>query len=191
LIALSIPAVSLKAQDSARVETRFVPNSNKATLYSAIFPGLGQIYNRKYWKLPLVYGSFIGCIYAINWNQNQYSGYKQAFLDFNDDNSATDSWKDYLSPAMNIADVEPADGKHHEWFKNALKSKKDYYRHYRDMSYIVTVGVYALWIIDAYVDAQLFSFDISRDLSLNFEPTLFEKTNYSSRSVGLQLSMKF
>jgi hypothetical protein len=193
---LSAFAVPMKGQDTVKVNMQFKPNPNKATLYSALCPGLGQIYNRKYWKLPLVYGSFLGCIYAINWNQTQYSGYKQAFMDFNQEINGQangGSWKDYLSPAMKFYNtpVSEWETSNVTWFQSSLKNKKDYYRHYRDMSYIVTIGVYAIWIIDAYVDAQLFSFDIGPDLSLNVEPTMFEKTNYSSRSLGLQLSMKF
>jgi hypothetical protein len=168
----------------------FKPNSTTAVLYSAIVPGLGQIYNRKYWKLPLVYGSFIGCAYAINWNNGQYVGYKEAFMGFGDSDEATDSWKAYVprSYPQNL-DEWTADQKNR--FSSALKSKKDYYRYYRDMSIIVTIGVYAVWIIDAYVDAQLFDFDVSPDLSMRAAPVIFDKTVGSSRSLGLQLSFTF
>jgi len=170
---------------------KFKPNSKKATIYAAIFPGLGQIYNRKYWKLPLVYGSFIGCAYAITWNGNQYKGYRKAYLEFIDEDANTNSWEDYLYGSYqrtNFADWT-TDMKNN--FSSALKSAKDYYRRYRDLSYIITVGVYAIWIIDAYVDAQLFDFDVSPDLSMHIEPVMFDRTLTNTRSVGMQLSFAF
>ncbi|GHT07946.1 hypothetical protein FACS189426_02380 [Bacteroidia bacterium] len=172
------------------IPENFKPDPNKAILYSAIVPGLGQIYNRKYWKLPLVYGSFIGCVYAVNWNGTQYNGYKNAHKDFIDDNPKTDSWKAYryYSLPENLEEWSPSQVNE---FSGLLKSGKDYYRRYRDMSYFITVGVYAIWIIDAYVDAQLFDFDISPDLSMRVNPVLYERTSISSRSIGLQCSFTF
>lgn len=171
-------------------DTIFKPNSTRAILYSAVVPGLGQIYNRKYWKLPLVYGSFMGCVYAINWNNNQYTGYKEAFMAFEDTDETTGSWKAYV-PRSYPEDLNEWTGEQRNRFSSALKAKKDYYRNYRDMSIIITVGVYAFWIIDAYVDAQLFDFDVSTDLSMRVAPVLFEKTAAASRSLGLQLSCTF
>jgi hypothetical protein len=172
------------------VDTIFKPNSTKAILYSAIVPGLGQIYNRKYWKLPLVYGSFIGCAYAINWNDNQYAGYKEAFMEFGDADETTDSWKAYV-PRSYPENLNEWSADQKSRFSSALKTKKDYYRYYRDMSIIITIGVYAVWIIDAYIDAQLFDFDVSPDLSMRAAPVIFEKTAVGSRSFGLQLSFTF
>ena len=171
-------------------DTIFKPNSTRAILYSAVVPGLGQIYNRKYWKLPLVYGSFMGCVYAINWNNNQYTGYKEAFMEFEDADETTGSWKSYV-PRSYPEDLNEWTGEQRTRFSSALKAKKDYYRNYRDMSIIITVGVYAFWIIDAYVDAQLFDFDVSADLSMRVAPVLFEKTASTYRSLGLQLSCTF
>jgi hypothetical protein len=173
--------------DSVRV---FKPNSKKAVIMSAIFPGLGQIYNRKYWKLPLVYGSFIGCAYAITWNGSQYNGYRQAYLDFIDDKPESESWKNYMPPSL-PDNFENWSGEQVTWFQNALKSRKDYYRRYRDMSYLISVAVYAIWIIDAYVDAELFDFDVSPDLSMRIDPVLFQKTAFSAQSVGLSCSFNF
>ncbi|MDR1632244.1 MAG: DUF5683 domain-containing protein [Dysgonamonadaceae bacterium] len=168
----------------------FKPNSTRAILYSALFPGLGQIYNRKYWKLPFVYGCFIGCAYAINWNNSQYTGYKAAFMGFEDADETTDSWKAYV-PRSYPENLNEWSGEQRNRFSSALKSKKDYYRNYRDMSIIITIGVYAVWIIDAYVDAQLFDFDVSTDLSMRVAPVLLEKTAANPRSLGLQLSFTF
>lgn len=172
----------------------FKPNPKRALLFSAIVPGLGQIYNRKYWKLPLVYGGFIGCVYAITWNNTQYTGYRKAYLDFlrysGGDREGADSWKAYVSSSF-PADVSNWTGQQVTQFQTRLQTQKDYYRYYRDMSVIITVGVYALWIVDAYVDAQLFDFDVSPDLSMRATPVFFDKSPVNSRSYGLQLSFSF
>ena len=170
---------------------KFSPDSKKATIYAAIFPGLGQVYNRKYWKMPLVYGSFIGCAYAINWNGNQYSGYRRAYIDFIDEDPATNSWDAYRYGAYQRTDFNDWTADMKRSFANTLKSTRDYHRRNRDLSYIVTVGVYAIWIIDAYVDAQLFNFDVSPDLSMQIEPVLFDRIPGNKRSIGMQLSFAF
>ena len=172
-------------------EKVFKPSSKKAVLYSAFFPGLGQIYNRKYWKLPLVYGGFIGCAYAISWNGNQYSGYKRAYIDFIDGDPATKSWEDYRYGAYRREDPENWSADMKRNFVNTLQSAKDFHRRNRDLSYIVTVGVYAIWIIDAYVDAQLFDFDISPDLSLQVVPLIYNKENGYACTLGVQFSFTF
>jgi len=168
----------------------FLPSPARAVLFSAVVPGLGQIYNRKYWKLPLVYGSFIGCAYAVTWNNTQYTGYKRAFIEFLDTDEDKDFWKDYAPPSY-PANVGDWSDQLKTQFSSRLKAQKDYYRYYRDMSIIITVGVYALWMIDAYVDAQLFDFDVSPDLSMRAAPVFFDKTPVNSRSFGLQLSFTF
>ena len=164
-------------------KAKFSPDPTKAVLFSAIFPGLGQVYNRKYWKLPIVYGGFMGCAYAISFNARYYKDYSNAYLDFTDGNPNTNSWQDFLPYNYQLSDDA--------WFAGVLKRKKDYYRKYRDMSYIIAVGLYALCMVDAYVDAQLFDFDISQDLSFRIEPTFFDRTNYNQRSFGLQCSFSF
>jgi len=173
------------------VPDKFLPSSKKATIYAAVFPGLGQIYNRKYWKLPLVYGSFIGCAYAIAWNGGQFSGYSQAYKDFIDEKPETNSWDDYRYGAYLRQDPENWSADMYRNFATTLKSARDFHRRNRDLSYIVTIGVYALWIVDAYVDAQLFDFDVSPDLSMRMAPVLFERTANNSRSIGVQLSFVF
>ena len=172
----------------------FSPNPTKAVLYSAFFPGLGQIYNRKYWKLPLVYGSAIGCVYAVSWNGTQYRGYKNAYRDLYDGDPVTNSWQHYNYKYYGgSADIPPE-----KWspsalngFGDRLKNGRDIFRRNLELSYIVSVGVYLIWMIDAYVDAQLFDFDISEDLSFKVKPVLFERTLASSRSFGLQCSITF
>jgi hypothetical protein len=175
---------------SIKLRPQFKPDPKKAIIYSAICPGLGQIYNRKYWKLPIVYGAFLGCAYAITWNGNQYNEYSRAYKDFVDDNPNTDSWVRYKASSLS-PDVSTWNPSEVSNLTNRLQRGKDFYRRYRDLSYIITIGVYALTMIDAYVDAQLFGFDINQDLSMRVEPVLFEKSSHNSRSVGLQCSFKF
>ena len=82
----------------------FSPNPTKAVLFSAVFPGLGQVYNRKYWKLPIVYGGFMGCAYAISFNSRYYKDYSNAYLDFTDGDPNTNSWQDLLPYGYQLSD---------------------------------------------------------------------------------------
>ncbi|MCD6565840.1 MAG: hypothetical protein J7K53_07835 [Bacteroidales bacterium] len=168
----------------------------KASLYSAIFPGLGQIYNKKYWKLPLVYGGFGVLGYSVTFNQTNFSKYKNAYLDFSDDIPETQSYLKVIGGNLNPADFDPVlypdtyDSKQEQWFKEQLEHNMDYYRRNRDLSYIGLVGLYLLNIVDATVDAHLFDYDIGNDLSMKIEPRLM----YAGRSMntlGLQISIAF
>lgn len=165
---------------------KFVPNSAKATWMAVVFPGGGQIYNRKYWKLPIVYGGFVGCAYALTWNGQMYDDYSQAYLDIMDDNPNTDSFLDFLPPGYNV-------DANMNYLKKVIKRKKDFYRRNRDLSIFAFIGVYLVSIIDAYVDAELASFDISKDLSMKMEPTIInDRQNLQNgNSYGLQCSIKF
>ena len=166
----------------------FKPSPRKAVIYSAIFPGLGQIYNRKYWKLPIVYGGFVGLTYAITWNNGYYRDYLGAYQDIMDDNPDTNRWHDMLPYGR---DPETTDI---TWFTGVLQQRKDYYRYYRDLSIIATVGLYLVAIVDAYVDAQLFDFDISPDLSLHVAPTIFKEDRSlvnGNSACGVQWSFSF
>ena len=163
---------------------RFIPNSNRSVWLAMAFPGAGQIYNRKYWKLPIVYGGFVGCAYALNWNNKMYKDYSQAYLDIMDDDPNTKSYQDFLPLNSSIAGQE-------ERFKEIFRKRKDVYRRQRDLSIFAFIGVYLLSIIDAYVDAELSDFDISNDIGLHVEPTLFDNGHNKYNSVGLQCSLKF
>jgi len=164
---------------------RFVPDSNRSVWLAMVFPGAGQIYNRKYWKLPIVYGGFVGCAYALSWNNRMYKDYSQAYLDIMDDDPNTKSYEDFLPLNSSIAGQE-------ERFKEIFKKRKDTYRRQRDLSIFAFIGVYVLSIIDAYVDAELSDFDISKDLGLKVEPAIFnDGKSKSINSVGFQCSLKF
>ena len=165
----------------------FKPSPRKAVIYSAIFPGLGQIYNRQYWKLPILYGGFVGFTYAITWNNGYYRDYLGGYQDIMDGNPDTNRWHNMLPYGMDPESVDES------WFSDVLKQRKDYYRYYRDLSVIGTVALYMLAIVDAYVDSQLFDFDMSPDLSMRIEPTLLreEKANFIGNTYGLQWSFNF
>lgn len=166
-------------------QKQFIPDPGRALWLSAVFPGAGQIYNRKYWKLPIFYGGFLGCTYALLWNQQMYMDYSQAYLDIMDDNPNTNSHLEMLPPRYDITGKE-------ERFKTIFKNKKNYYRRYRDLSAFCFVGVYLLSIVDAYVDAHLSIFDISPDLSLQLQPTVIEtKSTFQHNSYGVGCSLNF
>lgn len=161
----------------------FVPNPTKATWLALVFPGGGQIYNRKYWKLPIIYGGFAGCAYALSWNGKMYKDYSQAYMDIMDNNPNTNSFEDLLPPNSNY-DTEQ--------LKEVLRKRKDTYRRYRDLSIFAFIGVYLISVIDAYVDAELSNFDITPDLSMKVEPTIINNQfQPGNRSVGVQCSLRF
>lgn len=165
------------------------PNAKRAMWLAIVIPGAGQIYNRKYWKLPIVYGGFIGCLYAIRWNNQMYKDYSQAYMDIMDNDPSTESYNQFLHLGNTITE----DNK--EQYQNLFKKRKDYYRRYRDLSVFCLIGVYALSVIDAYVDASLSEFDISKDLSMKLEPTIINNKSslnpLKSSSLGLQCSITF
>lgn len=161
----------------------FKPDSKKAVIYSAIFPGLGQLYNRKYWKLPIVYGGVLGLTYAITWNGRTYGDYKQAFTDLV--TQSGDSYKNYYTGSP---DDFPGG---RQGFQDLLKRRKDFYRRNRDLAIIVAIGVYGLCMLDAYVDAQLYDFDMSPDLSMRVTPVFWPPTAYSKAGFGLQCNINF
>lgn len=165
------------------------PDPKRALWLAIVVPGGGQIYNRKYWKLPIVYGGFVGCAYAMQWNNQMYHDYSQAYLDLADGNPDTQSYNQFLHLGTTITD------KNKERYINIFKKRKDYYRRYRDLSFFILVGVYALSVIDAYVDASLSDFDISKDLTLSVSPTVLtnrsERNPVRSSALGVQCSLKF
>ena len=164
---------------------RFIPDSKRSVWLALVFPGAGQIYNRKYWKLPIVYGGFVGCTYALSWNNKMYKDYSQAYLDIMDDDPNTKSYEDFLPMNSSIAGQE-------ERFKEIFKKRKDAYRRQRDLSIFAFIGVYLLSVIDAYVDAELSDFDITKDIGLKVEPAMFnDGKNKNFGSIGLQCSLKF
>lgn len=164
----------------------WVPNPTKATWMALVIPGGGQIYNRKYWKLPIFYGGFVGCTYALTWNNRMYKDYANAYKDAVNNNWSASSITELL-PASYISRTSKTQ------VTETLRKRKDMYRRYRDLSIFAFIGVYALSVVDAYVDAELSNFDISPDLSMRVEPTLLNGGNSlrSKQTVGVQCSFTF
>lgn len=171
----SIPAPTIP-------ETVWTPNPTKATWLAVVFPGGGQIYNRKYWKLPIIYGGFAGCAYALSWNGKMYKDYSQAYLDIMDSDPNTNSHLE-IRGLSNYPENQQ---------KDLLRRRKDTFRRYRDLSIFAFIGVYLISVIDAYVDAELSNFDITPDLSMRVEPAIInDQFHTKNKSVGLQCSFRF
>ncbi|MFY8136682.1 MAG: DUF5683 domain-containing protein [Flavobacteriales bacterium] len=124
----------------------------KATIYSAVIPGAGQIYNKKWWKSIIVYGGIGTCVYFIQDNTKNYRVYREAYISSVDNDPLTIPKIEGNAPFFN------------EW--------QEQYRRWLDVSYMALVGVYVLQIIDANVDAHLFYYDISPDIHLSLHPSL-------------------
>lgn len=170
--------------DSIKGNT-FKPDPMKVVWMAAIIPGYGQILNRKYWKLPLVYGGFLGCVYAISWNTGKYQSYKTAYRDIIDSDPTTNTFLEIIPKGYTIN--SPGIGGIGT-YTTTLKTKQDFYRRYRDLSIIATIGYYAITMVDAYVDAQLYDFDISPDLTMHLQPTLIENRMGFPNTLALQCS---
>lgn len=165
----------------------FNPIPERAVWMSALFPGLGQIYNRRYWKLPIVVGGFMGLGYATNWNNTMLQDYSQAYRDIMDNDPSTKSYMDFFPPNTKEENLNKT------WLTNILKSRRDFYRRNRDLCIIACVGLYLLAMVDAYVDASLAHFDISPDLSLEWSPAIGIDPSSSTRklNVGIQWALNF
>lgn len=182
-------ALAPKALRKKRNWATWRPETKRALWLALVLPGAGQIYNRKYWKLPIIYGGFVGCAYAMSWNNQMYHDYSQAYMDIMDDDPNTQSYNQFLHLGATI------DESNIERYKEIFRKRKDRYRRWRDMSMFVFIGVYAFSVIDAYVDASLSEFDISDDLSLRVEPTVLnnqrERNPLRSSALGVQCSLTF
>ena len=203
LTALHADSIGIGAQTAADIVTKEMaeangkrrdwstwrPNPKRAMWLAIVIPGAGQIYNRKYWKIPIVYGGFVGCAYALRWNNQMYKDYSQAYLDIMDDDPSTQSYNQFLHLGNKI------DESNIQRYQNLFKKRKDKFRRWRDMSVFCLIGVYALSIIDAYVDASLSEFDISKDLSMKIEPTVMgnerSRSPFKHSGLGLNCSIVF
>lgn len=167
-------------------DVEFNPNPNKAVWMSALLPGLGQVYNRRYWKLPIIIGGYMGLGYATSWNNTMLTDYTRAYRDIMDNDPDTKSYMDFFPPNAQESDIDKA------WLKKLLESRKNFYRRNRDLCIIAMVGVYFLAMVDAYVDASLSHFDITPDLSMDMTPVLIHGGSRDWRpSVGLACALTF
>jgi hypothetical protein len=146
----------------------------KASFYSAVFPGLGQIYNKKYWKVPILYAGIAICAYAYTFNQNEYLRFRKAYIlrERNDPNSPDEFAS--LGDRVTLA---------------AIGNARDFYRRDRDISIMSFAGIYLLNVIDATVDAYLFDYDISPDLALKVRPSIMQ--TYGLTNFGVRCSLRF
>ena len=175
------------AQPAMPAVREFNPDPQRALWLSALCPGLGQIYNRRYWKLPIVVGAFVGLSYGASWNNRMYKDYSRGYRDVMDDDPDTHSYMDFFPPTVKESDLDMA------WLQKIMKSKRDYYRRYREICVIAMVGVYLINVVDAYVDASLAHFDISPDLTLDVAPSAIDNTAIGARlpSLGIQCAISF
>ncbi|MDE5608690.1 MAG: hypothetical protein K2I64_07135 [Muribaculaceae bacterium] len=181
----TVSVVSADEDEWVRREVAFVPDPTRAVWLSALCPGLGQVYNRRYWKLPIVIGGYLGLAYATNWNNTMLKDYTQAYADLTDNDPTTKSYMDFFHGNVKEESLDKT------WLNNLLKQRKNFFRRNRDLCIICMVGVYMLAMVDAYVDASLSHFDISPSLSMDMNPTLIPDARNMLPSVGLQWAFTF
>lgn len=180
--------VPTEMAEVAKEEQKTFSPSPRAAVLWAIIPGGGQVYNRKYWKVPIIIGGMTALYYAISWNNNNLLEYAKAYSDIKSDDPMTnDSWIAFVP-----AGADPNSYRTNGSFQETLRHGRDFYRRNRDLSIIVAVGVYALSIVDAYVDAELAHFDISPDLTLRATPSYIPSTTFpSSGGPAVQVALSF
>lgn len=196
-----LPMLSLVAQQDTlssftRVRKELHLDPVKATMLSAVFPGFGQVYNRKYWKIPLVYAGFGGVGYAVFFNSKYYNKYTKAYQDFTDLIPETASYADLIigiepetyDPVLHPDSYVPSSA---SWIRDQLLAKVDYYRKYRDLSYIGVAVWYLISILDANVDASLSEFEVSDNLNLTFAPIQVPLYNFTGVGVNISMKLKF
>lgn len=166
------PVVDYEEVESSIPDSLKTHSVRKATLLSAAFPGLGQIYNKKVWKLPIVYGAIGTCVYFAIDNHQTYRSYLDDF---------------YLS----IDTLASPNGIVNGYDSRQLIQLQNIYRRWRDLAIIVGAGIYLLNIVDAHVDAHLFYYDVSDDIDLKFEPSLVAIRRSPYPAIGFSLTLDF
>lgn len=167
----------------------------KATMLAAAFPGMGQIYNRKYWKIPIVYAGFGAVAYSIIYNSSNFNSYLEGYQDLTDDIPATDSYRKLLTnSAYTPEQIDQALGSDEfdpqvaSWVEDQLRNAVDYYRKYRDLSYIGVAAWYLITIIDAHVDANLADYDVGENLNVKLEPVTVNTPGGNGMGFGVKLT---
>lgn len=162
------PADSVPAKDTVKVK---IHSPKRAAIYSAVLPGLGQVYNKKYWKVPIVYAGFGGLGYGFFWNHGYFKDYRDALrLRYDDDPNTNDEFTQY-------SDAD-------------LVTLKNYYQRYRDLCVIGMVALYTLQVLDATVDAHLYYFDVSDDLTMRLQPALYSSPRGMAGGIGIQIGFR-
>lgn len=153
-------------------------SAHKATLYSMILPGLGQAYNKKYWKIPIIYAGFGVFYYLIDYNNTEYQLWKDAYYHSVQD---PDGLEDPVNEYEELYGDNP----------DFLRDRKDDARRYRDLNYILAGVWYLLNVLDATVDAHLFSWNVDENLSLRVEPHIYNQVGLQKPTGGLKFSLRF
>ncbi len=192
--------MTLSAQDTISVPTPSKKNFRisplKATMLAATFPGAGQIYTRKYWKVPLVYAGFGGLGFAVAYNSKLFNKFTKAYNDFTDKSPETTSYvsliigtpREIYDPSLNSIRFNPESA---AYVKDQLLNKVDYFKRYRDLSLIGIGAWYLISILDANVDASLFDYDVSENINLSVAPFQFPLYNYAAVGMGFTLKINF
>tara|TARA_A100001015_G_C15036060_1_gene736296 strand:- start:1306 stop:1839 length:534 start_codon:yes stop_codon:yes gene_type:complete len=157
--------------DAQNIQKENFHSPKRASVYSAIIPGYGQFYNKKYWKIPIVYASIGTSFFIARWNQNKYLIYKEAL------HYRTDQ------------DINTIDEFENMYSEANLITIKNYHRKNRDLAYIISAGFYFLNIIDASVDAHLFNFTINEDITLNVAPSMVDSSLNFQAVLSLTLNL--
>ena len=151
-------------------------SAKKATIMSACLPGLGQAYNKKYWKIPVIYAGFGVLTYFMVQNGTEYRNFREAYN---------------IVATGDTANYDNSYVVRYDGNLTSLQEGRNYYRHNLELTYILSGLLYILNIIDASVDANLYNFDVSDDLSLRFEPVSNELYWARGPTPGLTLRFKF
>lgn len=155
---------------------------SRAALFSTVLPGAGQLYNRRYWKAPIVWGALGGSIYAYSWNNNNYKRFRTAFkrrqAGFIDDEF-------YDLNGDNVEGQEP------DLDVDDLENQQERFQEDRDLWLVVSIALYALNIVDANVDAHLKQFNIDDNLSFDFQPYMDLNQTSNTPIYGMALTIKF
>jgi hypothetical protein len=163
--------ITAEQTDTVMVDSTLRTHSvRKAVVYSLICPGLGQAYNKKYWKIPFIYGAGGTFLYFVGYNQMKYKKFKDALYEGQTTENVIIDGYTYRYSSLGLA--------------------RDYYRRYRDLSIAGFAAIYLLNVIDAMVDATFYYYDISDDLSLKVEPAVIENTGLTGTTASLGLSIR-
>ncbi|MBJ59439.1 MAG: hypothetical protein CMP64_02495 [Flavobacteriales bacterium] len=149
------------------IKEKKTKSAKKASILSAVLPGAGQIYNKKYWKVPIIYSSLATGIYFICDNQKKLTNFEDAYI-FRS-NGGNDNYINLYNNTQLISII-------------------DYYERNRDISYIITAAIYLLNIVDASVDAHLFDFDISEDLSIETKPQIINTLQGKTQALSIKMN---
>jgi len=157
--------------DKLPLEQKGLSRPGKAALYSAILPGLGQIYNKSYWKVPIIYAAAAGLGYAIVSNNKKYLSWRRA-VEVRRDTISTNNEDEFTPRLVGFTNEQAI---------NSLSRGRDQFRRWRDYSFLYSILAYGLNITEAYVHAHLKDFDVGEDLSMQVQPTLLQvaRNNYS------------